>query len=153
MFALSMRQNIDLARNRADGWQGGEYVKITRIYADARGETHFADAAVPTSVTQMFPNVPPFGLNRFAVPRGVKLFSVPAEFAVADWHTAPERQLSISLNGTVEYETSDGAVRRCAPGHIVLVEDTTGRGHITRFDQGEQWFLHIPVPDDWPGAA
>ena len=55
----------------------------------------------------------------------------------------------MSLNGWVEYETGDGIVRRFNPGEIVLVEDTMGRGHITRFDDGEQWFLHIPVPDDW----
>jgi len=124
-------------------------LKITRIHADEHGESHIADVEVPTTATSMFPGLPPFQLNRFATPRGVKLFATPAELRVADWHTAPERQLSISLNGTVEYATSDGAVRRCPPGHIVLVEDVTGRGHITRFDDGEQYFLHIPVPDDW----
>jgi hypothetical protein len=68
---------------------------------------------------------------------------------VADWHTAPERQFAISVNGWVEYQTSDGLVRRFNPGEIVLVEDTSGRGHITRFDEGEQYFLHIPVPVNW----
>ncbi len=68
---------------------------------------------------------------------------------MADLHTAPERQLAVSLNGWVEYEVTDGDVRRFNPGEVVLVEDTTGRGHITRFDDGEQCFLHIPVPDDW----
>ncbi|MGH7210364.1 MAG: hypothetical protein ACREF1_02740, partial [Acetobacteraceae bacterium] len=82
-------------------------------------------------------------------PTPVKLFAVPAELEVAELHNAPMRQLAVALNGTVEYETSDGAVRRFAPGEIVLVEDTTGRGHITRFAEGEQCFLHIPVPDDW----
>ena len=125
-------------------------MNIIRIYADDHGESHFADLEVPTQTVQMFPQVPPFRLNRFATPRGVKLFAVPAEFDFADWHIAPERQLSIALNGTVEYETSDGEVRRAPPGTIVLVEDTTGRGHITRFDPGEQGFLHIPVPDGWP---
>jgi hypothetical protein len=64
-------------------------------------------------------------------------------------HTAPERQLAVSLNGWVEYETTDGEARRLKPGELMLVEDTWGSGHITRFDDGEQWFLHIPVPDDW----
>jgi len=127
-------------------------MRIIRIYADEYGESRFADAEVPTQSIQMFPQVPPFRLNQFGTPKGVKLFAVPAELNVADWHTAPERQLSVALNGTVEYETSDGEVRRCAPGVIVLVEDTTGRGHITRFDDGEQCFLHIPVPEDWPAA-
>ena len=58
----------------------------------------------------------------------------------------------MALTSTVEYETSDGEIRHCPPGAVVLVEDTTGRGHITRFDPGEKCFLHIPVPDDWPAA-
>jgi hypothetical protein len=54
----------------------------------------------------------------------------------------------VALSGTVEYETSDGEIRRQAPGSIVLVEDTRGHGHITRFSEGEQFFLFIPIPDD-----
>jgi hypothetical protein len=32
----------------------------------------------------------------------------------------------------VEVEASDGEVRRFGPGEAVLVEDTGGKGHITR---------------------
>jgi hypothetical protein len=127
-------------------------MRIVRIYADVHGESHFADVEVPTQTVPMFAQMPPFRLNRFGTPRGVKFFAVPAELQVADWHTAPERQLAIALDGAVEYETSDGEIRHFPPGAVVLVEDVTGRGHITRFDPGEQCFLHIPVPDDWPAA-
>jgi hypothetical protein len=113
-------------------------VKITRIHADEHDESHFAEVEIPMASATLFPQLPPF--------------LVPAELSVFDLHTAPERQLAVSLNGTVEYETSDGEVRRFGPGDIVLVEDTTGRGHITRFADGEQCFFHIPVPDDWPPA-
>jgi hypothetical protein len=36
------------------------------------------------------------------------------------------------LTGEVEFETSDGDIRRLPAGSVVLVEDTTGKGHITR---------------------
>jgi len=36
------------------------------------------------------------------------------------------------LTGEVEFETSDGDIRRLPPGSVVLAEDTTGKGHITR---------------------
>jgi hypothetical protein len=124
-------------------------MRLTRIYADQQGTSHFADAEVPTASVTLFPQLPPFRVNRFSGPNPIKLFVVPAALRVFDWHTAPERQLAVSLNGIVEYETSDGDVRRFGPGEIVLVEDTTGRGHITRFAEGEQGFLHIPVPADW----
>ena len=124
-------------------------MRITRIYADEHGESHFADAEVPTEATVLFAGLPAFSLTRFSPPTPIKLFAVPAALDVADLHNAPMRQLAVALNGTVEYETSDGEIRRAAQGEIVLVEDITGRGHITRFTEGEQCFLHIPVPDDW----
>jgi hypothetical protein len=127
-------------------------VKITRIHADEHDESHFAEVEIPMASATLFPQLPPFQSTRLSEPNGIKLFVVPTELSVFDLHTAPERQLAVSLNGTVEYETSDGEVRRFGPGDIVLVEDTTGRGHITRFADGEQCFFHIPVPDDWPPA-
>lgn len=125
-------------------------MRIARLYADDHGESHFADAEVPMVSARLFAELPPFRVNRFNGPTPIKLFAQPAEVDVFGWHTAPERQLAVALNGTVEYEASDGEVRRLAPGEILLVEDTRGRGHITRFAEGEQCFLHIPVPDDWP---
>ena len=127
-------------------------MKITRIFADEHGESHFAGAEIPLASATLFPQLPPFQFTRLSAPNGIKLFVVPAELSVFDLHTAPERQLAISLNGTVEYETSDGEIRRFGPGDIVLVGDTAGRGHITRFADGEQRFFHIPVPDDWSPA-
>ena len=48
------------------------------------------------------------------------------------WHCAPRRQYSISLSGQVEIEVGDGTKARVGPGDIVLAEDLTGQGHITR---------------------
>lgn len=39
------------------------------------------------------------------------------------------------LDGSVEYETSDGEVRRVQAGSFVLVEDTHGKGHLSRIPQ------------------
>jgi hypothetical protein len=125
-------------------------MKITRIRADERGESHFAEDEIALASATLFPQLPPFQFTRLCAPGGIKLFAVPAELSIFDLHTAPERQLAVALNGSVEYETSDGEVRRFGPGEIVLVEDTTGSGQITRFADGEQYFFHIPVPDDWP---
>jgi len=35
------------------------------------------------------------------------------------------------LRGAIEVEVSDGTRRRFAPGDLVFVADTTGRGHVT----------------------
>jgi hypothetical protein len=123
-------------------------MRITRIYADESGESHFADAEIQMANATLFPHLPPFRLRAFSGNGDIKLFSTSPEFRVHDFHTAPTRQFAVALNGAVEYETSDGEIRRQAPGNVVLVEDTRGRGHITRFADGEQFFLFIPVPDD-----
>jgi len=63
-----------------------------------------------------------------------------------DFHTAPRRQLVVNLTGSVEIETGDGTVRRMGPGSILLAEDTTGQGHISRAVDGEaRTCLFIPL--------
>jgi uncharacterized cupin superfamily protein len=42
------------------------------------------------------------------------------------------RQFVINLEGSVEIITGDGSSRILGPGDILLAEDTTGRGHISR---------------------
>jgi uncharacterized cupin superfamily protein len=44
----------------------------------------------------------------------------------------PRRQLFVVLSGEVEVEMSDGTRRTGTPGMVALLEDTTGRGHVTR---------------------
>ena len=54
-----------------------------------------------------------------------------------DWHTAPRRQYVITLAGESEVEFGDGTKVRLYPGHILLAEDTTGQGHISRAIGGQ----------------
>jgi len=53
--------------------------------------------------------------------------------------------ISISLSGTAEVEVGDGTVARIGPGDVVLAEDLTGHGHITRV-VGEQPRFYAIVP-------
>lgn len=54
-----------------------------------------------------------------------------------DWHQAPQRQFVIMLEGAVDIELRGGATRRFGPGDILLAEDITGRGHISRAVDGQ----------------
>jgi len=50
-----------------------------------------------------------------------------------DWHPASRRQFVVTLGpGASEIELEGGRKLRLGPGHILLAEDTTGQGHITR---------------------
>ena len=63
------------------------------------------------------------------------------------YHTVPERVLAVRLNGAVEYETSDGEVRHVQAGSFVLVEDTHGKGHISRHSAEAQTVIWIALPN------
>ena len=52
--------------------------------------------------------------------------------APATWHNAPRRQYVIQLRGRAEIEVPGGNKIIQGPGDILLVEDTTGEGHIMR---------------------
>jgi hypothetical protein len=67
---------------------------------------------------------------------------------VIDWHTAPRRQYVITLSGQGEIEVAGGKKFHVGPGHIDLVEDTTGKGHITRvIGNEERVTLQLPLTD------
>jgi uncharacterized cupin superfamily protein len=52
----------------------------------------------------------------------------------------------ITLSGAVEIEPGDGTVRRFGPGDVMLADDTTGHGHITRVVSKEpRTYVMIPL--------
>ena len=48
------------------------------------------------------------------------------------WHPAPVRQWLIFMTGRYEFEAGDGERTICKAGDVVMLEDTSGRGHQTR---------------------
>lgn len=55
------------------------------------------------------------------------------------WHTAPIRQLVITLSGTLEFTTRHGEKFILRPGDILFAEDTTGSGHSWRLTDDQPW--------------
>jgi hypothetical protein len=67
---------------------------------------------------------------------------------VEDWHRAPRRQYVITLSGHGELEVAGGKKISVGPGSIDLVEDTTGKGHITKVVGTEDRVtLQLPLAD------
>ena len=62
-----------------------------------------------------------------------------------EWHTGPRRQFVITLSGQGEIELAGGKKVAVGPGHINLIEDTTGKGHITR-NLGSEDRIAITIP-------
>ncbi len=67
------------------------------------------------------------------------------------WHTAPIRQLVITLSGTLDFETRGGQHFTLRPGDILLAEDTTGGGHSWRLVDEQPWRrLYVVLEPDVP---
>lgn len=49
--------------------------------------------------------------------------------ATLAWHTAPVRQLVVTLSGTLNFITRDDESFVLQPGDVLLAEDTEGSGH------------------------
>jgi hypothetical protein len=109
-----------------------ERVTYLRIYADTNGETHMQDIDITLLPREVFKGHPPLRLSDTLAASGCSFCRVPSGMREVDWHNPQCRKLVIWLTGEVEFETSDGNIRRVAAGSIVLAEDTTGKGHISR---------------------
>ena len=117
-------------------------MRYFRIYADADGESHFEDLDVV-----LHPVPGGSTLSEIYPASGVIFRRSPAD-QFLDWHPAPRRQFVVTLAGKAEVEASDGEVRAIGPGTVMLAEDTTGKGHITRgVGTAERLSLFIPLPD------
>lgn len=100
--------------------------RITRIYSDAFGESHFEDVDVPLIDAGM--------IGQLSEPIPAKSVVFREVLPSYDWnfHNAPSKQYIILLDGEIQIETSLGDVRNFKGGDILLAEDTTGKGHRTR---------------------
>jgi hypothetical protein len=115
---------------------------IVRVFTGADGQSHLEDVTVALKdfgmtgrISELWPG------------RGVQFRTVAGNYQL-DFHTAPRRQLVVNLTGSVEIEVGDGTKRVLGPGSILLADDLTGQGHISRNVNSEpRTCLLIPLED------
>lgn len=101
-------------------------MKITRIYNDNQGKSHFGDIDIPLS------DGGPIGLLSEKYSADKVIFrETPADYHF-EWHCAPARQLLFILKGRVEFTVSNGERRVFGGGDVLLLEDTEGEGHCSK---------------------
>ncbi len=117
-------------------------IKVTRIFTGPDNQTHAEEYEVPLGA--------PNRATELSEPVDVTSlqFRRTSPDYYLDWHNAPRRQYVITLSGESEVELGDGTKIRLYPGHILLAEDTSGQGHISRAvgDQ-DRISLFIPLAD------
>ena len=101
-------------------------MKITRVYSDAEGESRFEDIEV-----ELFDNGEIGWLSENIAVKTLQFRKVSPDYDY-DFHHAPQKQFIVLLDGGVEITTSLGETRQFQTGEILLMEDTTGKGHRTK---------------------
>lgn len=106
-------------------------MKIHRLYVDKNGESHFEDVQVEfresTRAGRLSARLPA---------TGIIFREVPSDYDL-DWHPAPRRQYIINLDAGVQLTASDGETRRIGAGEVILLEDTWGKGHLSKALDGK----------------
>jgi uncharacterized cupin superfamily protein len=101
-------------------------MKVTRMYTGTDGESHFEDIDIPLGKSYESDR-----RSELVKATGIIFRETSGEYDL-DWHNAPRRPFFINLEGAVEITIGDGTSRILGTGDILLAEDTTGRGHISR---------------------
>ncbi len=101
-------------------------MKVTRVYSDASGESHFLDKEIALHDAGQIGR-----LSDLQPAAGIIFRKNDATYDY-DWHNAPQKQYIIMLDGEIEIEVSSGKKRTFRGGDILLVEDVSGKGHRTR---------------------
>ena len=122
-----------------------ERVTCLRIFADDEGETHMQEVEFALLPKEVFKDSLPMRLSETLASSGCSFCRVPTGMRKVGWHNPPRSKLVIWLTGEVEFETSDGDVRRLSAGSVVLAEDTTGKGHISRHPSEGQLLMFVDL--------
>ncbi len=116
-------------------------MKIIRIYTGNDQKSYFEDIELKFSGDQQI-------LTADSRSATGAVFRSLAPGSVLERHTAPRRQFVVTLSGSWEIEASAGVVKIFRPGDVMLADDTTGEGHISRVVGNEPHvFMTVPLAD------
>ena len=115
-------------------------MRIHNLYEDEDGISHFRDIDLEWKETRGFSSYSAF------IPVSGLIFRVTQADYDVDWHPAPRRQYIINLDGGVQLTASDGESRVIGAGEVVLVEDVSGKGHLSKSVEGKlRHSIFVPI--------
>ncbi len=123
--------------------QARKPIMMTRIYTGPDGLSHAEEIEMKATG----------GVSEMMKATGAQ-FSRRPPGPASDWHVGPRRQFVITLSGRAELEVAGGKKVAVGPGHINLIEDTTGKGHITHnLGPDDRVVVTIPLADQTVGTS
>lgn len=107
---------------------------VTRIYSGDDGQSHFEALEMPLVVSDI-------GAMSTKIPIESIFFRDTSQAGpeVWDFHVAPRRQLVVHVQGFTEIEVGSGKKHTFGPGDVLLADDQTGQGHISRQVEGPRF--------------
>lgn len=117
-------------------------IACTRIFTGDDGRSHFEDLAIPLHSSERGLMSAPLELG------AATMFRATPPGGNLGFHVAPRRQFVIHLAGGVEIEIGDGTTRQFGVGDVLLADDTTGEGHISRDVETPRRQIFVPLSDD-----
>lgn len=115
-------------------------MRIHNLYEDENGESHFRDIDVEWTEER--------GASKYSerLPATGIIFRETSGDYDLDWHPAPRRQYIINLDAGAKLTASDGESRIIAAGEVILVEDISGKGHLSQSVGGQlRHSIFVPV--------
>lgn len=99
---------------------------VHNLYEDDKGESHWRDIEIDWAQEG------PEGKTTARMTATGIIFRQTASEHDRPWHPAPRRQFIINLDAGVELVASDGDSRKIGAGEVILVEDVSGKGHLSK---------------------
>jgi hypothetical protein len=111
--------------------------QVTRLYADEFGESRFERLSIPMSRKEFAPPAAPLHVTQLQPAQHYVIIGLPVGWGGADPHPTPGRHMLFCLAGEFRVTASSGEARSFATGDCLLMEDTSGKGHITEVTSDE----------------
>lgn len=111
---------------------------IQLLYTGSDGRAYTKDIEMPAR---------PNGVVDLLPVSAVEIHRTRPGFSVG-WHVEKRRQYLITISGHGEIDIAGGKKIILTPGSILLVENGTGKGHMTRVVGNKEWVgLWLPLVD------
>lgn len=111
-------------------------IEYLHLYSDSDGCSHFKTLTIDLKSNDYAPPAIPLNTSSPAPAKASLFLELPVGW-VGDWHPTPVRQWLIVMTGECEFTAGDGERRRRRAGDVVMLDDTTGKGHCTRVTGGD----------------
>jgi hypothetical protein len=105
-------------------------MNLIRIYADATGESRFDEHDLKLTLKEFAPPAPPLFISDSYPAKTFLLVTLPVGWT-GEMHVSPKRQAMFCLSGSLKVTSSLNEARIIEAGMGWLMEDTTGKGHVT----------------------